>query len=151
MPSLLIVDDDRSIIRIFQRCFENSDITVLSAVSGAEALRVMNDLSPDVVILDIMLPDESGLATGEEIHRLNPAIPIVFITASQTCDTAIESMRLGAMDYLIKPLDMAKIREVVGHAVGISKLIQVTAANGEVGECGHGEFVNDLRRNHDRK
>ena len=131
MPSLLIVDDDRGIIRIFQRCFEHSDITVLSATSGAEAVRVTSELHPDVVVLDILLPDESGLAACEEIRRLNPTIPIVFITASRTCDTAIESMRLGAMDYLSKPLDMAKIREVIGHAVGISKLIQETAANGE--------------------
>ncbi len=133
MPSLLIADDDRAIVRIFQRCFENSDITVLSATSGAEAVRVAGESCPDVVVLDIFLPDQSGLAACEEIHRLNPAIPIVFITASQTPDTAIESMRLGAMDYLNKPLDMAKIREVVGHAVGISKLIHVTAANGEAG------------------
>ena len=135
MPSLLIVDDDRSVIRIFQRCFENSDITVLSAISGTEAVRVVNELHPDVVVLDIFLPDQSGLSACEEIHRLNSAIPIIVVTASQTSETAIESMRLGAMDYLNKPLDMAKIREVVGHAVGISKSIQVTAATSESGRA----------------
>ena len=135
MSSLLIVDDDRSVIRIFQRCFENSDIAVLSATSAAEAVRVANESHPDVVVLDIFLPDQSGLSTCEEIRRLNPAIPIVIVTASQTSETAIESMRLGAMDYLIKPLDMARIRAVVGHAVGISKLIQLTEANGEAGNA----------------
>jgi len=135
MPSLLVVDDDRSVIRIFQRCFENSDITVLSATSGTEAVRIVNELRPDVVVLDIVLPDQSGLSACEEIRRLNPAIPIIIVTASQTSETAIESMRLGAMDYLNKPLDMARIREVVGHAAGISKLIQVTATNGESGNA----------------
>lgn len=139
MPSLLIVDDDRSVIRIFQRCFENSDITVFSAASGSEAVRIANESHPDVVVLDIMLPDQSGLAACEDIRRLNPTVPIVFITASQACDAAIETMRLGAMDCLCKPVDVAKIREVIGRAVGISKLIQVTAAIGETGKAETGK------------
>ena len=72
----------------------------------------------------------------EEIRRLNPTIPIIFITASGTSDMAIESMRLGAMDYLSKPLDMAKIREVIGQAIGISKRMRETAANGEAATAG---------------
>lgn len=134
MPALLIVDDDRSIIRIFQRCFENTDVTVATAASGAEAVRATSELRPDVVVLDIMLPDQSGLSAYEEIRRQNPEIPIVFITASGTSDTAIESMRLGAMDYLSKPLDMAKIRQVVRIAMSISKLIRGSAVKGGSGE-----------------
>ncbi len=124
MPAILIVDDDRSLIRIFQRCFEHTDIRVVSAASGAEAVRLTTEVRPDVVVLDIMLPDQSGLSAYEEIRRQNATVPIVFITASGTSDTAIESMRLGAMDYLSKPLDMAKIREVVGQAMSISNLIK---------------------------
>ena len=95
MPALLIADDDRSIIRIFSACFEHSDIMVVSAASAAEAVKAAGELQPDVVVLDIMLPDQSGLSAYEEIHRQNPEIPIVFITASGTSDTAIESMRLA--------------------------------------------------------
>jgi len=136
MPSLLIVDDDRSITRIFQRCFENSDITVFSAASGAEAVKITADLKPDVVVLDVFLPDQSGLSAYEEIRRQSAVTPIVFITASGTSDTAIESMRLGAMDYLSKPLDMARIREVIGQALAISKLMRVPVANGETSAAG---------------
>jgi DNA-binding NtrC family response regulator len=124
MPTLLVVDDDRSIIRIFQRCFEQSNVTVLSAMSGAEAVKAANELHIDAVVLDIVLPDQSGLEAYEAIRRRNAAIPIVFITASGSSDAAIESMRLGAMDYLSKPLDLAKIRDVVGRALAISNLIQ---------------------------
>ncbi len=131
MASLLIADDDRSIIRIFQRCFENSDVAVVPAASAAEAVKAVAELQPDVVVLDIVLPDQSGLAAYEEIQRLDPAIPIIFITASGTSDTAIESMRLGALDYLSKPLDMAKIREVVGQAMSISNRIRVSTAKDE--------------------
>ena len=95
MPALLIVDDDRSITRIFQRCFENSHITVLSAASGAEAVITATEQHPDVVVFDIFLPDQNGLSAYEEIRRRNPLIPIIFITASGTSDTAIESMRLA--------------------------------------------------------
>ncbi|MGO8753460.1 MAG: sigma-54-dependent transcriptional regulator [Thermoguttaceae bacterium] len=128
MSTLLVVDDDRSIIRVFQRCFEQTDIAVISAASGAEALKAMSELQPDVVVLDILLPDQSGLSVYEGIRRQNPAIPILFVTGSGTSDTAIESMRLGAMDYLSKPLDMVKIREVIGQAMAISDLMRVTVA-----------------------
>ena len=83
------------------------------------------------MVLDIILPDGNGLTAFEEIRRLNPAVPIVFITASGTSETAIESMRFGAMDYLSKPLDMAKIREVIGQAVGISKRMRETGTPDE--------------------
>jgi DNA-binding NtrC family response regulator len=135
MPTLLVVDDDRSILRIFQRCFENSDVVVVSAATGTEAVKAAAELHPEVVVLDIMLPDQSGLATFEEIRQQDPAIPIVFITASGSSDTAIESMRLGAMDYLSKPLDMAKIREVVGQALAISNLMRAPPVESEAGSA----------------
>jgi DNA-binding NtrC family response regulator len=131
MPRLLVVDDDRGIIRIFQRCFEQSDVVVLSAASGSEAVHAAAELHPDVVVLDIVLPDQSGLSVYEEIRRQNSTIPIVFITASGSSDMAIESMRLGAMEYLSKPLDMEKIREVVGQALSISSLMQDAAAEAD--------------------
>ena len=59
-----------------------------------------------MVILDILLPDQSGLVTFQQIHQHDPSIPVVFITASGTSDTAIEAIKLGAFDYLLKPLDL---------------------------------------------
>ena len=61
MPSILIVDDDRSIIRIFERCFENTDVAVHAAASLSEAAKGVAAVRPDVVVLDIQLPDGSGL------------------------------------------------------------------------------------------
>jgi two-component system nitrogen regulation response regulator GlnG len=132
MPSLLVVDDDRSIRRIVQRCFEDSDVRVHSAPSGSEAAKATAALQPDVVVLD-SLPDGSGLSALEEIRRLSPTVPIVFITTSGTSEMAIESMRLGAMDYLGKPLDMEKIRDVIGQAIGISRSIRETGGGDELG------------------
>ena len=130
MPSLLVVDDDRSIRRIVQRCFQDSDVKIHSAASREEAAKATAALQPDVVVLDT-LPDGSGLSALEEIRRLNPTVPVIFITTSGTSDMAIESMRLGAMDYLGKPLDMEKIREVIGQAIGISRSIRETGGSDE--------------------
>ena len=125
MPSLLVVDNDRSIIRIVKQCFADSDVKVHSAASGPEFLRVTAELQPDVVVLDT-LSDGSGLSALEEIRRSNPTVPIIFITNSGTSDLAIESMRLGAMDYLGTPLDRAKIRDVIDQAIGISRSMRKT-------------------------
>jgi DNA-binding NtrC family response regulator len=134
MSSLLLIDDDRSTIRIIQRCFEQTNIKVFSSTSGAEAAKATARLQPDVVILDILLPDQSGLCVCEEIRRQDPNVPIILVTASGTSDTAIESMRLGAMDYLSKPLDVAQIREVVARAIAIGNLTRATLARDEPGD-----------------
>jgi two-component system nitrogen regulation response regulator GlnG len=127
MAGLLVVDDDRSIVRIFQRCFEGSRITMRSAASGAEALAVVKEAEPDVIVLDMVLPDQSGLSVFDEIRQLLPAVPIIFITAAGSSDTTIESIQRGAMDYLRKPLDMTKIREVVNQALAIGDLSRMAA------------------------
>jgi two-component system nitrogen regulation response regulator GlnG len=122
---LFVVDDDRSVVHIFRRCFADSDIEVVSAGTGAEALEAIDRYHPDVVMLDIVLPDESGLVTFERIHGKDPTIPVVFITATGTSSTAIEAIKLGAFDYLLKPLDLGKIRALVGQALKIRRFMHV--------------------------
>ena len=125
MPSLLIVDDDPSVLHVFHRVFQDSDVTILTAETGGEALDRVNEKHPDVVILDIVLPDESGLETFERIHAQDPRIPVILITASGTSDTAIEAMKLGAFDYLVKPLDFPQIRDLVEQALEIRRFMNV--------------------------
>ena len=129
MPSLFIVNDDRSIRRIVRKCFPDSEVKVHSATSGAEAAKASVALQPDVVVLD-PLADGSGLSAMAEIHRLDPTVPIIFITTSGTSELAIESMRLGAMDYLGKPLDVTRVRDVICHAIGISRSIRARGPTG---------------------
>ena len=77
------------------------------------------------MILDVMLPDESGLDMFERIHRYDARIPILVISASGDSDTAIDAMMLGAFDYLLKPLDFPRVREVVEKALAIRRLMHV--------------------------
>ena len=126
MPTLLIVDDDRTVVHIFRKGFQNEgDISVLSAASAAEALEMLDRCQPDVVFLDIILPDRSGLEAFQQLHRKDPKLPVIFITALGTSNTAIEAIKLGAFDYLLKPLDVTRIRELVTQALKIRRFMNV--------------------------
>lgn len=133
MPSVLVIDDDPTVLHVFRRVFQDTDVTVMTAESGADGLRLVADKEPDVVILDIMLPDASGLEMFQRIHTVDPKAPVIFITAGGTSDTAIEAMKLGAFDYLLKPLDFARVRELMGRAFQIRRFMHVpvgVATNG---------------------
>ena len=106
MPSVLVVDDDPMVNRRLQHDFEDLDVQVLIADTSMAGLEIICRQKPDVVVLDVMLPDLSGLETFQRIHQSHPKIPVIFITASGESDTAIEAMKLGAYDYLLKPLEL---------------------------------------------
>ena len=125
MSVLLVVDDDASILHIFRRAFRDSGIVVETVESAAECLRAVPEVLPDVVVLDLVLPDSSGLDTLAQIHQLDAKMPVLLITAGGTSATAIEAMKLGAFDYVLKPLDIAQLRKVVDRAFEVRRLMQV--------------------------
>jgi len=121
MPIMLVVDDEPSVLQLFRRMFEKVGIEVLTAESAAAALEVVARIPPDVVVLDVFLPDESGLQTFQRLQRVDSRLPVVFMTASGDSDKAIEAMKLGALDYLIKPLDFAQVRKLVDQALEVRR------------------------------
>ena len=125
MSQVLVVDDSPASIRVLETALENTGVEVLSAGSAAEAFDLITRHHPDVVILNIILPDRSGLDSFERIQELDPTVPVIFITAGGTSDTAIEAMRLGALDYLVKPLNLGKVRETVAQALRIRRFTHV--------------------------
>jgi two-component system nitrogen regulation response regulator GlnG len=88
-----------------------------------------------VVVLDINLGGESGLETFRRIHAADPKVPVVFITGHGTADTAIEAMRLGAYEYLLKPLELDHLTDLVDRAFEISRLMRVPATIPETGSA----------------
>ncbi len=136
MPKLLVVDDEPSILHFFRRAFPGPDVTLLTASSAAEGLAAVERDRPDVVVLDINLAGESGLETFRRIHDLDPKVPVVFITGHGTADTAIEAMRLGAYEYLLKPLELDHLTDLVERAFEISRLMRVPATIPETGAEG---------------
>ena len=105
MPKLLVIDDEAIIRFSIRQVFAAGNVEVLGAETAEEGLRLAEEGRPDVVLLDIRLGDRSGLDVFHDLRHLDPKSLIIFITGHGTTDTAIEAMKLGAYDYLVKPLD----------------------------------------------
>jgi DNA-binding NtrC family response regulator len=140
MPVLLVIDDNRTVSHIVTRAFENEGVDVLSAQTAAEGIELVRNSKPDTVLLDIVLPNVSGLDLFQEIHSIDPKLPVIFITAGGTSETAIEAMKLGAFDYLLKPLNLPKLKELVRSALDTRHRMQVPVglAAGDL-EAGHAD------------
>jgi DNA-binding NtrC family response regulator len=125
MSTILIIDDDRSTLHLIRHAFRDTGLTVETAKNATEGLEIIAEQHPDLVLLDVMLPDISGLEAFQNIKRLDPRLPVIFITAGGSSDTAIEAVKVGAYDYLLKPLDMARVRELVQQALEMRRLMHV--------------------------
>jgi two-component system nitrogen regulation response regulator GlnG len=125
VPRLLVIDDEPSILHAFQRAFRPPGVELLTAATAAAGLKTLQEHRPDVVVLDIQLPDQSGLDTFRQIHQLDPRIPVIFITGHATTDVAIQAMKLGAFEFLLKPVDLAELRALVEKGFAISQLMQI--------------------------
>jgi DNA-binding NtrC family response regulator len=128
MPTLLVIDDEAGIRFTIREVLQNADLRILTAENSEEGVRLTRDEAPDVVLLDIRLGAESGLDIFHRLRAVDPKLLVVFITGHGTAETAIEAMKLGAFDYLVKPLDLAELQQVVEQALKISHLVHVPAA-----------------------
>jgi DNA-binding NtrC family response regulator len=127
MPVLLIIDDDAAILHAFRRVFRGPKVTLLTAATAEEGLELVARRQPDVVLLDVYLPDLSGLEAFRHLQELDARIPVIFITGHGTTDTAIEAMKMGAYEYLLKPLEPQQLMDLVSRAFEVSRLMRVPA------------------------
>jgi two-component system nitrogen regulation response regulator GlnG len=128
MPTLLLVDDDPGLIQAqVSHVLGPLDIQLEVARSGTEAMEQLQTRLADVVLLDVRLPDLSGLEVFQRIRRLDARLPVIFITATTAAETAIEAMQQGAYDYLFKPLDPQQLRRIVGQALELARLMREPA------------------------
>jgi two-component system nitrogen regulation response regulator GlnG len=132
MSRLLLVDDDPALILDqIEHVFAPRGVEITVAETGREGLRQFEKLRPDVVLLDVRLPDLSGLDVFQQIHKSDARTPVVFITATTTAETAIEAVKQGAFDYLFKPVDLEQLTRVVGQALELWRLMRVPAVVAE--------------------
>ncbi len=119
--NILLVDDEASLRHTLIRVLQHAGCEVTPAASGAEALRLMSSASYDLIYLDIHLPDMGGLDVLKEIHQRYPNTPVILFTAYASVQSAVDAIRLGAIDYLIKPIDpeafIARTRVVIAERV----------------------------------
>src|ERR1017187_20856 len=117
MSKLLLIDDEADVQYSFQRIFDSPDIELTTASSGEEGLRIIPKLKPDLVIMDVRMGGLTGLETLRRFRHLDSKLLVILMTAYGTTQTAIEAMKLGAYDYLLKPFDVPKLKEIVANAL----------------------------------
>jgi two-component system nitrogen regulation response regulator GlnG len=135
MAHLLLVDDDPAHVPgQVRQAFPAPAHRVEVAGTGAKGLARVAADPPDVVLLDLRLPDQSGLEVYRQVRAIDARIPVVFVTGATGADAAIEAMKEGAYDYLFKPLDLAQLRRVVGDAVDVARRMRAPARVAETAE-----------------
>src|SRR5919201_5113252 len=118
---VLLVDDEQGIRTSLRMVLEPS-YEVSEASNAQEALERFRAESPDVVLLDVILPGTDGLAVLESMHAEDPRLPVIMLTAAKTVKTAVDAMKLGAADYLNKPFDIEELRLSVARTLATGEL-----------------------------
>jgi len=121
-PSLLIVDDEPSILQSLGGLLSDEGFEVTTAVNGYEALKTIDEESPDLVLLDIWMPGIDGIETLKEIKKENPHIQVIIITGHGTIETAVKATKLGAFDLIEKPLSIDKVIVAINNALNFRRL-----------------------------
>ncbi len=121
-PSILIVDDEPSILQSLGGLLSDEGFEVMSAFNGYEALKIIDAESPDLVLLDIWMPGMDGLEVLGEIKKENPFIQVIMITGHGTIDTAIKATKLGAYDFIEKPLSIDRVIVAINNALNFRRL-----------------------------
>ncbi|MDD9301744.1 MAG: response regulator [Desulfobacter sp.] len=113
---LLIVDDEKDFVEMFSLRMTNRGEKVSTAYSGKEALAFLDKTAVDVVILDIRMPGMDGIDTLKEIKAHHPLVEVILLTGHGSTETAVQGMKLGAFDYLMKPADFDDINTKIAKA-----------------------------------
>ena len=125
---ILVVDDEPTIQTALRGVLEDEGYRVTTVGSGADALRLVTEDTPDVVFLDIWMPKKDGLDTLADLKRARPEPPVIMISGHGTIDTAVKATRLGAYDFIEKPLSLEKMLVTVTRALEHTRLARENAS-----------------------
>lgn len=106
---VLLVDDERDFLEVLTRRLGKRDVNVVGVTSGEEALQYLQAKPIDVAVLDVKMPGMDGLTALREIKKLNPLIEVIMLTGHASLEVALEGMRSGAFDYLMKPAEIDEL------------------------------------------
>jgi two-component system nitrogen regulation response regulator NtrX len=116
-PVVLVVDDEGGIRESLSGILEDEGYEVLTSSSGEDAIGVIKEQSPDLILLDIWLPGIDGIQTLEEIKTIKPELPVIMISGHGNIEIAVKSTRIGAYDFLEKPLSLERVLISVKRAI----------------------------------
>ena len=128
-PTLLTIDDEESIRCSIAAYFEDSGFNVVQACSGREGLKIIQAALPDVVITDLRMPDGDGLEVVGALRRMDDNLPVIILSGTGVLSDAIEALRMGAWDYIAKPVqDMVELEMIVGRCMERARLVRENRA-----------------------
>ena len=116
-PTVLVVDDEPDILQLLEITLSRMQLNTRKASSLAEAKTSLKNQVPDLCLTDMKLPDGNGLTLIEHMQNHFPDVPVAMITAHGSVESAIEALKLGAFDFVTKPIALEKLRELVAHAL----------------------------------
>jgi DNA-binding response OmpR family regulator len=114
---ILVIDDDRAVVRLLVARLGEEGYTVLSALTSDEGLELVASFHPNLVLLDVGLPDMSGLEVLKRIREIDPAIAVIMVTGNTDPQLARDALELGALAYVDKPFDVAYLKRVVAMSL----------------------------------
>lgn len=141
VKNLLMVEDTASVAALYRSFLFPLGITIDIVGSGKEALEFLKDNIPDLILLDLRLPDMTGMDVLHITKERYPDIPIIFMTAHGSIDTAVEAMRYGAQDFLIKPCEADRLRVTVNNALRKAEKIKTGDENKPNGSGNYQGFI----------
>ena len=146
--SILIVDDEESILQSLEGIFTDEGLEVISAMSGALALEKIEEVMPDLVLLDIWMPGMDGIETLMKIKDAHPNLQVVMMSGHGNIETAVKATKLGAYDFIEKPLSLEKLLLSVNNALDYNRLeeeIGLFKEKQKFSITGHGKAITELR------
>ena len=124
MAKILIVDDDPQLRKSFIKILSEDGHTMQTAGTGEAGIAVVEKDPPDLVIMDVRMPGMSGIEAFETIHKIEPSLPVIIMTAFGTTETAIKATKMGAFDYILKPFEIPDILELIEKALQVGHFVR---------------------------
>ena len=119
--TVLLVDDEPDILQLLEIALARMNLNTVSAKTLKEAMALLETSEPDLCLTDMRLPDGNGLQLVEHVQQLERELPVAVITAHGSVEAAIDALKLGAFDFVSKPVALDKLRELVGHALNLTR------------------------------
>jgi FixJ family two-component response regulator len=129
MSKVLVIDDEKSILDSLSSILEDEGFTVLKAMDGKEGLAIFEEEKPDIVLLDVWMPELDGIQVLKRIKKKDKNAIVIVISGHGTISTAVEAVKVGAYDFLEKPLSIEKVLEVVSRGLGTEYKREGTSEN----------------------
>lgn len=151
-PVLLVIDDEPGVLALIERFAAPAGFTVVTSADAVDAIARIAEVAPDVALVDLRMPEIGGLDVLRAIRAGQPQCQVILMTGHAEVDSAIEAVKLGALDYLSKPLDLERLRQLLRQVTAdLTTRADLLSAEGETarrlelcGMIGRGAVMQDL-------